>query len=109
MSPGGVPVIVAGALGFLEAAVRVYQWLRRGYPVTAAYRAPKAKAIAFESHPYALYVKRPHAGGSYPSNNLGYGGTRALAREKLAGTVRIYCVGASTTEEHDPHRGSDSR
>jgi lysophospholipase L1-like esterase len=44
-------------------------------------------------------VKRPNSGGFYPANNLGYAGTRPLAREKAPGVLRIYCVGGSTGEQ----------
>jgi lysophospholipase L1-like esterase len=92
----------------VEFIVRLYHRLSRGYPFAAAYSVPSAKAIAYESHPYALYVKRPDAEGFYASNNLGYVGTQRLSREKPPGTVRIYCAGGSTTEQHDPAQGPDS-
>lgn len=97
-----------GVIAVLEIALRVYHRARRAHPLLGAYRAPKVKTLAYEGHPYALYVKRVNAEGLYPSNNLGYGGTRPLSRRKAPGTVRIYCAGGSTTEQHDPDRGPDS-
>jgi lysophospholipase L1-like esterase len=108
MSPVGVAGVAVGAIAVLEILLRVYQRLRGGYPLLGAYRSAKAKTLAYESHPYALYTKRPNAGGLYPSNNLGYGGTRPLSRQKARGAVRIYCAGGSTTEQHDPDRGPNS-
>jgi lysophospholipase L1-like esterase len=105
---GPVGILVSILLA-VEFGVRVYQRLTQGSPpLLAAYRAPRAKVLAYESHPYALYVKRPGVAGLYPSNNLGYGGTRAVVRQKAPGVVRIYCAGGSTTEQHDPARGPNS-
>lgn len=69
---------------------------------------PRAKALSFMPHPYALYVKKPNADGLYPSNNLGYAGKRALTTHRKRNSVRIYCVGGSTVEDHDPDQGPDS-
>src|SRR5262249_34956431 len=63
------------------------------------------KVASYQAHPYALYVKRPNAGGFYPANNLGYAGKRPLAREKAPGVVRIYCAGGSTVEQGSVERG----
>ena len=69
---------------------------------------PSPKNLAFMSHPYALYVKRPNCDGWFPSNSLGYAGKREVSRERSRASVRIYCVGGSTTEAHDPKGGPDA-
>jgi len=60
------------------------------------------------SHPYALYVKKPNRDGLYPSNSLGYAGKREVTKARQPNSVRIYCVGGSTVEDHDPAQGPDS-
>jgi len=71
-------------------------------------KVSNSKGLYFENHPYSLYVKTPNAGGSYPSNNLGYAGKRPTTIEKDKGITRIYCVGGSTIQNHDISNGPDS-
>lgn len=97
---------VAGLAG-LELAARWVRVRRFGGRWWQSYRAPAPKALAFMGHPYALYVKRPGSGGLYPSNSRGYAGKRELGT-RGPDTVRIYCVGGSTMEAHDPAQGPDS-
>ena len=73
-------------------------WIRSRH-ILARMDAVPPKVASYQPHPYALYVKRPNSGGFYPTNNLGYAGTKPLARDKTPGTVRIYCVGGSTVEQ----------
>ncbi|MBI4596945.1 MAG: SGNH/GDSL hydrolase family protein [Candidatus Omnitrophica bacterium] len=91
------------ALALLEGMVR---GLRRARSLTWTSAPPRL--LSFLSHPYALYVRRPNCDGLYPSNSLGYAGKREYPPACLPGTIRIYCVGGSTTEAHDPAQGPDA-
>lgn len=64
--------------------------------------------LSYEQHPYLFYVKRPNSEGAYPSNSLGYAGKREFPRERVPGSVRIYCAGGSTVEAHAREEGPDS-
>lgn len=95
-------------LGVLELSLRAFQQVR--YRRHRARRPARLvpKCLSFESHPYALYVKKPGSDGLYPSNNLGYAGKQDVSKERKPGSVRLYCVGGSTTEAFDPARGPAS-
>lgn len=97
----------------IEVVLRSNKQVRRYYAGYARkffgpLRLPSPKVLSFESHPYALYVKKPGSDGLYPSNSMGYGGKREIAKAKTPSLVRIYCVGGSTMETHDPDLGPDS-
>jgi lysophospholipase L1-like esterase len=96
------------ALALVELGVRLLRWLRDGQALTKPWRLPAPKAVAFEDHPYALYVKKPNCDGRYPTNSLGYAGKREIAPSRRPGSVRLYCVGGSTVEDYDPAQGPDS-
>jgi len=95
-------------LAVVEVAVRTVRALRHHQRWLGLWRLPAPKALAFEDHPYALYVRKPNCDGRYPSNSLGYAGKRELAPSRRPGSVRLYCVGGSTVEDHDPAQGPDS-
>ncbi|MBT3295328.1 MAG: SGNH/GDSL hydrolase family protein [Verrucomicrobia bacterium] len=48
-------------------------------------------------HPFLQYVGNPRA-----SNNFGFSGDRDFSYEKEPGTVRVVCLGGSTTESYWP-------
>lgn len=101
----GLAVLLA-----LELLTRAHRALR-GKPIS--FLAPEdtrfLKPLAYEPHPHVLYVKRRnHRDARYPSNNLGYVGTRDTSVEKRPNSVRIYCVGGSTVEANDPEQGPNT-
>lgn len=96
------------AAGVAEVGVRVSRARRRRVPVSGAWRQPVVKVPPFTPHPYALYVKKPHARAPYPSNRWGHAGTREVTKARLPHSVRIYCVGGSPVEDYDPARGPDA-
>ena len=96
------------AIVAVEVALRSYRSARHAVPWWGLWKLPSPKSLAFAEHPYALYVKRPNSDGFYPSNTLGYTGKREVASGRSAKVVRIYCVGGSTMEAHDPAQGPDS-
>lgn len=96
------------ALCLMECCLRLYRGYRRKSSVWGPWRLPSQKSLSFMGHPYALYVKKPNANGLYPSNSLGYAGKRELSPHRLPRSVRIYCVGGSTVEDHDPQQGPDA-
>ncbi len=93
-----VAVLVASLI--LEIFLRTYRsvWRRASFFMT--YPVPSPKSLSFEEHPYALYVKKPNSEGLYPSNSLGYSGKREFSKKMQPNSVRIYCVGGSTVEQH---------
>jgi len=91
-----------------ELCLRAYRGLRHGIPPWSPWRMPSQKSLSFMDHPYALYVKQPNCNGLYPSNNLGYAGKREVSQQRLPRSVRIYCVGGSTIEDHDSAQGPDA-
>lgn len=99
---------VVGVLMAVEMGLRMARRVRHDRRFWDAGAAPAPRSLSFQSHPYALYVKKPHNRGLYPSNSLGYSGTREWSATRLPGSVRIYCVGGSTTEAHDPQQGPDA-
>jgi len=101
-------LVLGLATAAVEIALRLVRLVKRGDPLGTPWRMPSAKLLSFESHPYCLYVKKPGSDGLYPSNSLGYTGKREFARARGANSVRLYCVGGSTAEGHDPARGPDS-
>lgn len=92
----------------LEVAWRVQKLIRTGHVVWIHPKEDPDKPSIFTSHPYCLYRKLPGVSGRYPSNRLGYAGIREYAVEKPANTVRVFVVGGSTAEDHDPEFGPDS-
>ena len=106
MAPNFLTVLVG--LGGLEIVLRLVRWVRERQPFFHAWRTASPRVLSLESHPYALYVKRPNNEGLYPSNRLGYAGTRDILSERPPMSCRIYCVGGSTTEAHDPAQGPNS-
>lgn len=97
------------ALVAIELIVRVIRRLTTGKRVTELWPMLEQRSLSFMSHPYALYVKRPNVrGGRYPTNSLGYTGTREVSTVCNPRSVRIYCVGGSTMEGIDPAQGPDS-
>lgn len=107
MTALGVALFVGALLLIAEVLLRVYR-VRRQQGFFRCYPSMTAKALSFEPHPYVLYVKRPNCDGLYPSNSLGYAGKREVNRARLPNSVRIYCVGGSTVEAHEPDRGPNS-
>lgn len=98
---------ILGLMG-LELAARRYRVRRFGGAWWRRYQVLAPKVLSFMGHPYALYVKRPDCDGLYPSNSRGYAGRREIASHRGPETVRIYCVGGSTMEAHNPAQGPDS-
>lgn len=92
----------------VELLWRLKKLIQTGEFPLAHPKADMAKPQAFTPHPYILYVKRPGLSGLYPTNGLGYAGSREHALVKPAGTVRLFFVGGSTAEEHVPDQGPDS-
>lgn len=87
---------------------RVKRHINPNKGVWAPFLMTSPKLLSLESHPYALYVKKQNCTGLYPSNSLGYTGKREISRERIPNSCRIYCVGGSTTEAHNPNQGPDS-
>lgn len=101
-------LLVIGLGGMVEFGLRFVRSRRSSVQFWGAWQLPSPKALSFRNHPYALYVKTPNADGLYPSNSLGYSGKREFSMERHPNSVRIYCVGGSTTEGHVPSQGPDS-
>lgn len=92
----------------LEAVWRVQKLIRTRKLVWAHPVEGSDKPTIFTSHPYSLYCKRPKMRGRYPSNSLGYAGVREYSVEKPENTLRVFVVGGSTAEDHDPEIGPNS-
>jgi len=99
--------LLAG-LVLLELFARFFLLLRRKEPFRWTYRTPDPKILSFLPHPYCLYVKAKNNEGLYPSNSLGYTGKREFSKQRVPNSLRIYCVGGSTIEGHDPNMGPDA-
>ena len=101
-------IVIVALVAAAEVAFRVYRLAR----YRSGYRGPwvgaPPKALAFQSHPYLRFVKRPHSDGLCPSNSLGYTGKREFSRAKPPNAIRIYCIGDSTTDRHDWRTGPDT-
>ena len=93
----------------LELAWRLQKLVRTGEWVWChSKNAELDKPLVFQSDPYTLYKKKPNSKGRYPSNSLGYAGTREYSAKKPENTLRIFVVGGSTAEDHAPELGPDS-
>jgi len=92
----------------VEIAARTYRSARHGLAWHSSLPLPSPRVLSFDSHPYALYVLKPQGDGLWPSNELGYAGKRDIVRARVPNSVRIYCVGGSTVQCHDPASGPDS-
>lgn len=101
-------IAVLALLAAAEISLRAYRVVRHRAPIGRLWRTTPPRLLAFESHPYALYVTRPNGDGQFPSNSLGYAGKREIPKARVPNSVRIYCVGGSTTQLHDPAQGPDS-
>lgn len=104
--PGILAIVFGAFLG--EIALRLRRTVKYGLSFLAPYETPQPKSFSFQGHPYILYTKVPDSRGLYPANNLGYSGTRFIKPEKEQGSIRIYCIGGSTVEQHSPEDGPNS-
>ncbi|NQT23388.1 MAG: SGNH/GDSL hydrolase family protein [Candidatus Omnitrophica bacterium] len=110
----GVLIYEALLLFFTEIVLRVFivAELKLGWKgrITSRLRQnfKEPKMLAFQEHPYALYVKTPNSEGLYPSNNMGYVGKRPISVEKPGNIIRIYSIGGSTIAMVDPAQGPNS-
>ena len=99
-------ILVIIPLIFMEIAIRGWDFYRgRG---SERYLIPHTKFLGYQSHPFLSYMLRPNSmphHKKYRINSAGFKSDREISEETPENTIRIFCMGGSTTydgEHNDP-------